>query len=378
MELTVILSDAWVTAPAGTARYGVQLANALASRAPAGWQLDGFVHRVAAARRAALREQVPDLRTVRSSTLDRRLLGWAWETPAALPPPGDVVFAPSLFAPIAAVARRGRSRLIVTVHDLVPFTHPETLSPHGVRWHRRQIERARRWADAIIVPSEAVADAVEHYAPVGTRLHVVPGAASPQLLHATSATGLGVSDDPYMLFVGTIEPRKGLDLLVAALAHPALATASTRSLRLVVVGADGWGGVDVFHYARGAGADIGRMRVTGRVDDGELAALIRGAVVLVAPSRAEGFGLPVVEAMSLGTPVIHSLDAALSETAAGAGIGVDLSGDVDSAVARLAAAIARVTTEPVLRARLVGSGLVRAADFSWPASADLAWKVIGG
>lgn len=379
VELTVILSDSSVSAPAGTARFGTQLTKALIDTAPYDAIVSGYSHRLSPAGRTELRQHIPGLHRLRESMLPRGLLARAWDSAITSLPPGSVTLAPSLFAPLAAGPTRNSGRqLVVTVHDLVPFTHPETLSAHGARWHRRQIVRAQRWADAILVPSAAVAAALEHYAPSGDRVHIVPGAASPALLEHAGEMPAAMGGRPYVLFVGTLEPRKGLDLLLSAMAHPELDTQETADTRLVVAGAAGWGGVDVAEYARKAGLDPSRLIITGRVDDDELASLIRGARALVAPSRAEGFGLPVVEAMALSTPVIHSLDAALSETAHGAGIGVDLAGDEKLAQGRLAAAIARVLTEPGLGAQLSSLGIHRAAQFSWPESARRVWQIVRG
>ena len=379
VELNVILSDSSASAPAGTARFGTQLTRALLETAPHDAVVSGYSHRLSTAGRTAVHQQVPGLHRLRESMLPRELLGRVWDSAITSVPRGSVILAPSLFAPLAAgPAKSSGGQLLVTVHDLVPFTHPETLSAHGARWHRRQILRAQRWADAILVPSAAVAATLEHYAPCGDRVHVVPGAPSPALLGHANEIGSGEGARPYILFVGTLEPRKGLDLLLSAMAHPDMETRETADTRLVVAGATGWGGVNVAEYARAAGLDPSRLDIVGRIDDEELASVIRGARALVAPSRAEGFGLPVVEAMALATPVVHSLDPALSETAHGAGIGVDLSGDKEVAQGRLAAAIARVLTEPGLGAELSSLGIHRAAQFSWVESARRVWQIVRG
>lgn len=376
MKLSVILSDASVAAPAGTARFGVELTRALIDTATEHSVVSGYSHRLSPVARAGILHHLPGLHTLSESVLPRRLLGVAWDAGVASAPVGDVHLAPSLFAPIAARRAQKHSKLVVTIHDLVPYTHPQTLSPHGVRWHRRQITRAQRWADTIVVPSEAVAALLQHYAPAGERVRVVPGAASPSLLALARQTAVPVRGEPYVLFVGTLEPRKGLDILISAMAHPAMSTGSAAAARLIIAGASGWGGVDIARYAESAGLDPALVRVIGRVDDAELVSLIRGASAVVVPSRAEGFGLPVVEAMALGTPVIHSLDAALCETAGGAGLGVDLSGDEHLAHGRLAAAIARLLTETELSAQLTARGRQRAEQFSWSDSAQRVWQIV--
>ena len=167
-----------------------------------------------------------------------------------------------------------------------------------------------------------------------------------------------------MLFVGTAEPRKGLDVLVRAMADARLA-----GLSLVVAGPLGWGDVSVQSLAQDAGVGD-RTVVTGPVPDPDLAALYAGAQVVVMPSRAEGFGLPVVEAMAHGVPVVTSDDPALVEVGHGSTVTTPV-GDPTA----LAAGIARVADEADLRATMVRAGRDRAAELTWTAAAERMWRV---
>ena len=183
---------------------------------------------------------------------------------------------------------------------------------------------------------------------------------------AISGTGRALTDsaEPYVLFVGTLEPRKGLDLVLGALGHAAAA-----GVRLVIAGAAGWGGVSIAEGIRARGLDPARVTVRGRVDDATLAQLMQNARALVLPSRAEGFGLPLVEAMALGTPVILSDDPALVETAGGAGLCFAIDERVHTTEARLAHALARLWNDADLRDALSARGTERARSFSWDSSA---------
>jgi glycosyltransferase involved in cell wall biosynthesis len=165
--------------------------------------------------------------------------------------------------------------------------------------------------------------------------------------------------------VATLEPRKGLDVLVAAMAELG-ADAPT----LVVVGQPGWGGVDLRTLAAGAGLPADRLVVTGRLADPDLAALLQEASALVMPSRAEGFGLPVAEAMAAGTPVICTDAPALVEVAGDAGLVVPR-GDAEA----LAAAIAALLDDGALQDELAEAGLQQAARHTWDAVADRAWEL---
>jgi len=158
-----------------------------------------------------------------------------------------------------------------------------------------------------------------------------------------------------VLFVGTVEPRKGLDTVLDAVA--ALRASGHPELSLAVAGAAGWGELP----------DLEQPWVDWRrgVDDASLATLYRGAVALALPSRYEGFGMPVVEAMAHGCPVVTSTAACLPEVAGGAAVLVPPD-DVDA----LAAALAALLGDDARRAALTASGRKRAAAFSWRASAE--------
>jgi alpha-1,3-rhamnosyl/mannosyltransferase len=233
--------------------------------------------------------------------------------------------------------RRSGVPLVVTVHDLALFRHPEAFPT----WHRRTGRAALRAAiaaaDVVVAVSEftrAELDAVLGVPP--DRVRVVPNGVDPVF----SPTGPAAGGD-YVLAVGTLEPRKNLGAAVEA--------ARLADVELRVVGARGWGGIEVPGWV-------------GRASDEDLAALYRGARCLLYPSLYEGFGIPVLEAMACGTPVVASRGGATEEVAGGAAVLVD---------AADAAAIADgITAAERERSRLVPLGLERAAQFRWAHAAD--------
>ncbi|MDQ3450612.1 MAG: glycosyltransferase family 4 protein, partial [Actinomycetota bacterium] len=168
----------------------------------------------------------------------------------------------------------------------------------------------------------------------------------------------------FLLTVATVEPRKGLDLLIEALGRGGGA-----GLPLAVVGPAGWGDVNAQALAMRAGLPAERLRLIGRVADPELAALYSAATAVVAPSRAEGFGLPLLEAMTLGVPVVATRIPALVEVAGGAARLVEPDAD------DLRAGIDAVVGDPALRAAMVRAGLVRAADFDWDRTGHRLWTL---
>ncbi len=358
MRAGLVLEQSLAEVPGGTARYAVELARALAADAPDGCSVHSWVALHVDRRPAS----VPGVHGPHRLPLGSRALAVAWERGMGPAPRDvDVVHAPTLLVP----PRRGRP-LVVTIHDAVPWTHPETLTARGVAFHLRMAARAAREADVVIVPTQAVADELAPLLHLGDRVRVIPHGVADGLRVPGDAADrrrrLGVPDR-YAVAVGTLEPRKGLDVALAAFTHPDLA-----GVDLLVAGPSGWGDVDLDTASTTAGLAPGRARALGRLDDADLAAVLDGALALVAPSRAEGFGLPVLEAMALGVPVVVSSAPALVEVAGGAATVVP----VGDAVA-LAGAVVELASDAARRAELARLGRARASGFTWSAAAAATW-----
>jgi glycosyltransferase involved in cell wall biosynthesis len=168
----------------------------------------------------------------------------------------------------------------------------------------------------------------------------------------------------YVVCLATLEPRKGLDVALRALALP-----DADGVALAVIGPPGWGGVDVADEAARAGLAADRLFGLGRLEDADVAAVVRGALALLQPSRAEGFGLPVVEAQALGVPVVITDVPALREVGGDAVLVVGVDDE-----AALGAAVGRLAGEPGLVADLARRGPDNAAKYTWEAAADAAWR----
>jgi glycosyltransferase involved in cell wall biosynthesis len=207
---------------------------------------------------------------------------------------------------------------------------------------------------------------------LGDRVRVIGGAVSPKLALPVDpdvrAAVMGLPER-YLLTVGTLQSHKGIRELIRAMALPELA-----DLTLLIAGPEGWRGTDVATVASEAGLEPGRVRSLGFLADADLAVALSRAAVFVFPSFAEGFGLPVIEAFSLGTAVVHSDDPAVLEVSAGAGLAVAREDRVGYPQ-RLAEAIRRVLDDQQLAKTMGFEGQDRARAFSWKDSAERVWQL---
>lgn len=248
---------------------------------------------------------------------------------------------------------------VVTVHDLTFLRRPELVTPAAARYYSRVRRSARRARAVIAVSSTTKHDVVTMLGVPKDRVHVVPLAADAAfrplddealLRAARHRSGL---PDRFMLFVGTREPRKNLGALLDARASVRY---GGRPVPLVLVGEEGWLSEELERRVR-TEKDV---RVLGGVAAEDLVAIYNLATVVALPSLEEGFGLPVIESMACGTPVVCSDRGALPEVAGDAALLVDPH-DVDG----LAAALTSVFEDPTLRERMRQRGFARSATFGW-------------
>jgi glycosyltransferase involved in cell wall biosynthesis len=350
--------------PGGVGRY----VRALVEHLPLEAAVDGgavtwIVGRHPAARLAAA--GLP-LHATRPLALPGRLATRAWVTlgrprlPAELLGGLDLVHATS-----AAVPPPARRPLVATVHDLAFRHFPDAYPPAGRRYHERSAGLVARQAARILVPSDATArDLTELYGVERGRIAVVPlGVEPPDRPGGPAAArlllDLGVRG-PFLLAVGTQEPRKNLPRLLAAFGE---VSGALPEHHLVVVGPVGWGPRLQPTW------DSVRVKLAGPVDDATLHALYQAADGLAYPSLYEGFGLPVLEAMAHGLPVLTSDRSSLPEVAGDAALLVDPF-DLEA----IARGLVRLATDRRLRGRLAEAGPRRAARFTWRATAAATWS----
>jgi glycosyltransferase involved in cell wall biosynthesis len=296
------------------------------------------------------------------SSIRRLYPSWTFARRPALPPSlarAEIVHSPS---PAAIPPAGPGQRLVVTVHDLAFLVHPELFPRQWRLMYRAALARAARSADAVIAVSRHTAEDLARRTRLDPRrIHVVPLAASlpPSPGNVDAVLSRLKVPQPYVLFVGTLEPRKNLVRLVRA--YRRLAARGSRH-SLVLAGPMGWHPQPLLRAI--STMDPGDVVLTGAVGVEELDALFRGAAAFAYPSLYEGFGLPVLEAMSRGTPCVVSSSSSLPEVAGEAALPVD-----PRSVVGLAEALERVTTERQLADHLREAGLARAARFSWDETA---------
>ena len=259
----------------------------------------------------------------------------------------DVIHATTLAIPPKSAP------LVVTIHDLAFLHSPEHFTPRGNHFFNRGLDLARRDATLVVCPSEVTAEDCRRNGFSDERVRVVEWGVSST--RATEAEVARVRADhsiesPYILWTGTVEPRKNLGRLVEAFLSMDIEET------LVLAGPEGWN-EDLEGLMERAGD---RVRALGFVAPETLRALYAGAKVFCYPSLFEGYGLPVIEAMAQGTPVVTSRATATEEAAGGAAILVD-----PTDVASIRAGIEQVLADETLQHRLGAAGQAHAATLTW-------------
>ncbi len=257
--------------------------------------------------------------------------------------------------------------MVLTVHDLTfqlfPKVHERIKRYYFPAMIRASVSKAR----AIIAVSESTRSDIHRLLPASREKTIVTLLAGRNLVPpATKAVyGLDMDNKRYMLFVGTVEPRKNLSRLVTA--WQSLDDSERGRTHLIVVGSTGWLVEELLGKLNSSDA----IEFKGQVSDSQLASLMQNAMAFLYPSLYEGFGLPVVEAMALGIPVLTSNVGATREIAEGAAILVD-----PTSIEDIRAGITRLLNEPGLCESLAALGKERASTFSWERTASETLAII--
>ena len=351
LRVAAVVEQCWHRVPGGTAVAAARTLDALAARGDV--DLVGLAARHRRPPADGLGPSIP----VRHAPLPRRALYDSWHRLRApsvqrLAGPVDVVHATG-----GVVPPPGRAALVATINDLAFLRRPEWFTRRGVRFATRGFQLARAQAAVVIAPSHATAADLHAHGVEPERIRVVPlaaAAATPGAAEVEAVRARYRLPEVFALWVGTAEPRKNLTGLLRAAERTATA------VPLVLAGPDGWG-LDAGELATGAACQVIRL---GFVPQRELPALYAAARVFVYPSLMEGFGLPVLEAMAQGTPVVTSAGTATEEVCADPMSVVDPT-DIEA----LAAAIDAVVGDDAEHSRRSDAARTRAAGFTWSATA---------
>lgn len=284
----------------------------------------------------------------------------------------DLLHSPDFIPPL-----KGAKRHVITIHDLNFLFYPQFLTKESQRYYVGQIDWAVKTAEAIAADSETTRqDIIEQLGVPGDKVKTIHLAANPlyeePIPESEVAKTLVKYNLPpgFILFVGTLEPRKNLPLLIQA--YKLLRLERWTNIPLILVGNKGWIFEKIFATVHELDLQAHIRHFSGILDE-ELAHFYRAAGVLVMPSHYEGFGLPVLEAMHCGCPVIASDRAALPEVVGDAGLLLDPNGPN-----AWADAIYRVLTDSGLRTKLVGNGRKQAQKFTWQKTAEQTLELYHG
>jgi glycosyltransferase involved in cell wall biosynthesis len=267
-------------------------------------------------------------------------------------------------------------RYVVTIHDLVPLFFPELVPKKHLLFFKLFMKRAAQTADLIMTDSEhSKQDIVQHLSVPAEKIRVIylgyeplrPNAADPQKCQGI-LTHYGITQ-PYLLFVGVIEPKKNLERLVEAFALLRQDSSLGKAFQLVIAGGKGWFYETLYQKVHKLRLED-HVIFTGFVPDEDLPALYTGAEVFVFPSIYEGFGLPVVEAMAYGVPVVTSNVSSLPELAGNAGMLID-----PNHPEAICEGLTEVLVNPQKQAQMKQAGLLQAQQFSWQRTAEETYKV---
>ena len=365
--LRVILDE--MLGDGSVARYTEELTREIIRGAPRGCYVEGFVSASTEAEYAQILDRLPGLQVLHKSSLASRELRAAWQHGFTRLPGTGMVHAPSPLAPLTRHDRLNNGdQIVVTFHDALAWTSPDFLSPRAVTWYRAMAKRAQKYADAIVVPSHAVAEQLTELVDFGDRIRVISGAPSSTFVVGSDAeeraAGLALPER-YVLAMGGLEPRRGIDQLVRAMA--------TIDVALLVVGPTADDPALAVAVAE-AGIPAERVRGLGQLSDENIAVALSRATVFAYPNLEEGFGMPMLEALALGTPVVHSDAPALLELAADAAVIVARE-DEAGYPERLAAGINSVLADAAFAERLRYAGMDRGRAFDWRTSAEKVWQL---
>lgn len=362
--LHVVLDQIVAPTDADLATASRELARELVRTAPAGCDVAAVVPAGTDAA-ATLEREVPGLADITRLAVPRRELAAAWQLGVGSGAPRGMIHAPTSLAPLVKHDRvHDHEQIVLTLWDLAAWEHPEAMSKMTVAWHRGMLKRAVKHADAVVVPTHALAARLAEIARLGDRIRVIPGAAPYGFSVPTDEVGrrraLGVTDGSLVVSAGSAASAR-LDAAFAAIAE------AGSDLPVVVLDASDGDEAAVADLAAGAGLEAGRVAVRGALDAADRAAVFAGAVAFLAPRSDSEYPWRVIEALTLGVPLVVADSAVHREVVVDGG----LFAEPEELGAALAAALG--STDAVERLAVLSGDRGRA--FSWTGAAERVWQL---
>ncbi len=364
--LRVVLDQVVAPTHADLGMASRELTRAVISTAPSGCDVAAIVPSVADAS-AALESAVPGLVDVTRSSLQRRELAASWQLGIAPGIGGGMIHSPTSLAPLVKHDRvHDNDQIVVTMWELDAWERAAEMPRTAVTWHKAMLKRAVKHADAVVVPTHALADRLAEIAVLGDRVRVIAGAAPAAFAVPTDDVGrrraLDIPDGVLVVAGSSADSSR--------LAEAFGAVASSGSdLPVVVVDAPEGDEPAVVELAAASGLAEGRVHVRGALDDADRAAVFGGAVALLAPSQLSGFPWRVVEALAIGVPVIAADSPSHREVVWDGGVMASAEeGGFAEALTALLGSAAAVERQAVLAAD-------RGRAFSWLGAAERVWQL---
>ncbi len=365
--LRVVLDQLVTTTDPNLASASRELASALVETCPAGCDVAAIVPS------GSEDIEIPGLAEVHRLGLGRRELAAAWQMGVAAGAPRGLLHAPTLLAPLVRHDRvHDNNQTVVTLWDLLPWDAPSGMSRTTAAWHKAMLKRAEKHADAVVVPTHAIAERLVDMTRLGARVRVIAGAAPAAFPVPVDAVGrrrtLGIPDG-CIVCAGDAAPSSALRVAFEAVVRASL------DLPVVVMDCPEDQMPEVAALALAAGLRDGQVHVRGRLGDADRAALLDAAVAFVAPSRRSAFPWRVIDALRLGVPVVAVASPDHRETIVDGGLVVGETHSADTDADVLADALQRALASTQAADRLGVLAADRGRAFSWHEAADRVWQL---
>ncbi|MCG7414821.1 glycosyltransferase [Microbacterium aurum] len=365
--LRVVLDQVVAPTSADLSMASRELGRALVTAAPAGCAVEGIVPAVADAA-GVVEASVPGLFDLSRTALARRELAVAWQLGVAPGIGGGMIHSPTLMAPLVKHDRvHDHDQTVVTLWDLDAWERPGELARPAVACHKAMLKRAVRFADAVVVPTHALAVRVARLGAFGDRVRVIAGAAPAGFAVPTDEVGRRRALDlpeGFVLVAGSSAPSARLAAAFAAV------VSSGVDAPVVVLDAPEGDEPAVLELAAAAGLGDGRVHVRGALDDADRAAVLGGAVAFVAPEASSAFPWRVVEALRVGVPVVAADSPVHREVVLDGGVFAESSDG-----SGLGDALGEVLGSTVAVERFAVLSGDRGRAFSWRGAAERVWQL---